>query len=122
MATCIGCGAVVESCPLCGDDLDDQPGVYEELDSVRAALKQVKAERDVEFERAERVSARGDEHGHGNVVVAREPDGEYRAHVYRDWEAAIEAHPCLSLYRAHHVTCPQAKDWRKETPGGMGKT
>jgi hypothetical protein len=39
------------------------------------------------------------------------------AQVYRDWEAAIDAHPCLPLYQDHHVTCPQAKEWRRDALG-----
>ena len=48
----------------------------------------------------------------GNVVVIRGADGTPKAHVYRDWEAAIEAHPCMPRYQDHHVSCPQAGDWR----------
>lgn len=46
---------------------------------------------------------------HGNVVIV---DGQ--AYVYRDTDAADEAHPDRLLYIDHHATCPQAKDWRKK--------
>ena len=51
----------------------------------------------------------------GNVVltVARQY-GRHDAHVYRDAASAEEAHPGEARWLDHHVTCPQAKQWREK--------
>jgi hypothetical protein len=45
----------------------------------------------------------------GNIIVT-----EGLAHVYPNWEAAIDAHPCMPLYQDHHATCPNAEQHRRK--------
>lgn len=47
----------------------------------------------------------------GNVVLETTHQG-LKATVYGDAAAAEEAHPGEPRYLDHHVTCPQAGDWR----------
>lgn len=59
----------------------------------------------------------------GNVVLTFTPQyGRRVVTVYRNAQAAEEACPGQPRYLDHHVTCPQAEDWRKasEASGRSG--
>ena len=60
-------------------------------------------------ELGKRMPVDADPHQAGNITLLPRPLGAPLAHVLQRYETAEER----PLYRAHFVSCPNARDWRR---------